>query len=392
MRLLSDNPSMDFLRREAKDLLVVLRESDATATLSHAQQALAAEYGYRAWNDLKAEVEQRREAPPVAPDGLADGLSEAFGLGAVSAITPIRYEYMGRRWCLETERGRVVACPVFDWICDDTAAVAVDLMERARSAGVLSPVAVRTPDGGLVRRVLDQNWRVDEWIDLGPTPGLPLQTSVARRLGEILAAVHSVAPTTDQSVTGAWVADRPSTDSWGTLLENARAANKSWADEFAALSRSVEELSAITAPTNPRDVVISNRDIQPSVIHFGPGDELVVTHWDFAGPVSKEQELATLLAQTALHAHDAARALMDGYRARAGDDTPTLTLSSFAGYITGWLTWANHRACDAIAAQDSTEQADFAERSLREALDDPLTAAQLRSLVVAVSKSGGDGT
>src|SRR3954468_8287849 len=117
MRLLADNPSMDYLRREAKDVLHAQREHDDKANLADAQQALATEYGFRSWSDLKAEVDRRRRDVPRPPDGLAEDAAEAFGLGAVaSPMTPIRYEYMGRRWALDTERGRFMLSPVFDWI------------------------------------------------------------------------------------------------------------------------------------------------------------------------------------------------------------------------------------------------------------------------------------
>jgi len=182
MRTLTDTPSIEFLRQEAKDVLNVLRESDAAATLADAQRAIAEEYGFRTWSDLKAEVDRRRKEVPGAPDGLAEGIAAAFGLGAVTApLTPIRYEYMGRRWELQTARGRFVVRPVFDWIDDAQAEVAVDLQERARAAGVRSPVPVRAGDGGLVRRVHDRSWRVEEWMDLGPTPVEPVATDVARR-------------------------------------------------------------------------------------------------------------------------------------------------------------------------------------------------------------------
>src|SRR5688500_5961811 len=145
MRLLPDNPSMEYLRQEAKDLLGSLRESDEKVTLADAQRATAELYGFRTWSELKADVERRREALPEEPEGLAAGVAEAFGLGQVTApMTPIRYEYMGRRWCLETERGRFMVSPVFDWIQDQQAEVAVDLQERARRVGVVSPVPVRT--------------------------------------------------------------------------------------------------------------------------------------------------------------------------------------------------------------------------------------------------------
>ena len=386
MRMLADNPSIEFLRREAKDLLGTLRESNEKATLAEAQRAIAEMYGFRTWSDLKAEVERRREHVPEAPEGLAEGIAAAFGLGNVKgALTPIRYEYMGRRWCLETDRGRYMLSPLFDWINDQQAEVAVDLQERARKAGVLSPVPVRTPDGGLVRRIAEQNWRVDEWMDLGPTPVPPVHSSVARRIGEVLAAVHEVAPDTDRPIQGQWVADPPGEEAWAEMLKRAEAANKPWADEFAALSRTVGELLRARAATPTESVIISNCDIVPEAVRLGPGGEPVIVHWDFSGPMTREWELGSALLQWALYSGpnlEAARALMDAYRARSGD-APSLTLGSFSTGITGWLTWTFHQACEAIAPE-SAEKAEFAERALRESLDDPLSVAKLSKLLEAL--------
>ena len=386
MRMLADNPSIEFLRREAKDLHATLRESDDKATLAEAQRRIADMYGFRTWSDLKAEVSRRRETPPEAPEGLAAAIAERFGLGDVQGpLTPIRYEYMGRRWCLETERGRFMLSPVFDWITDAQAEVAVDLQERARKAGVLSPVPVRTPDGGLVCRVAEQNWRVAEWMDLGPTPVPPVHSSVARRVGEVLAAVHEVAPDTDRRIEGQWVADPPSEAAWAEMLNRAAEAKKPWADEFAALSRTISELSRVRAEAPTESVIISNCDIIPEAVRLGPGGELAVVHWDFSGPMTREWELGSGLLQWALYSGlnlEAARALMDGYRARSGK-APSLTLASFSTGITGWLTWTFHQACEAIAPE-SAEKAEFAERALRESLDDPLTVPKLRSLLEAL--------
>ena len=387
MRILADNPSMDFLRREAKDLLSALRESNATATLADAQRTIAEEYGFRTWSDLKTEVDRRREAFPEPPEGLAQAVADAFGLGAVTApMTPIRYEYMGRRWQLETERGRLMLSPVFDWINDEQAEVAVDLQQRARAAGVLSPRPVRAPDGGLVRRVLDQSWRVDDWMDLGPVPVQPVHSSVARRAGELLAAVHSVAPKTDRPIQGQWVAAdaRPTEDAWRTLLELARDAHKPWADELAALARSIEELTTITAEASPDSVVISNCDIVVEAVRLGPQQELVVLHWDFSGPMVPEWELASTLLQwtTSDHNTEAGRAFLEGYRARSGN-TPSLTLGSFTTAITGWLTWTLHRGWEACSPQPP-EKEEFAERAVREALADPLSVGKLESFLQAL--------
>jgi hypothetical protein len=388
MRLLADSPSMEFLRREAKDLLNVLRETDGAASLADAQRAIAEEYGYRTWSDLKTEVDRRRLETPRAPDGLGEGVSSAFGLGTLTGPpTAIRYEYMGRRWALETDRGRFVVRPVFDWIDDSQAEVAVDLQERARGAGVLSPVPVRTPDGGLVRRVLDQSWRVDEWIDLGPMPVEPVPADVARRAGGVLAAVHEVAPPTERPIQGQWVspADRPTEETWRALLDRVRASGLSWADQLAAMSPTVLELSAVAAEP-PRDgVVISNRDIGVEQVRIGPGGELVIMHWDFAGPMAPVWELATTLFHWTQGGTNlaAARALSAGYSDRRGH-LPSLTLESFSSVITGWLTWLLHRAWEASDPEPS-EKRDFAERTVGELLDAPLTISKLNALLGVVS-------
>lgn len=386
MRMLADNPSIEFLRREAKDLLGTLRESDEKATLAEAQRMIADMYGFRTWGDLKAEVDRRRENVPEAPDGLAAGIAAAFALGDVTLpLAPIRYEYMGRRWCLETDLGRYMLSPVFDWINDQQAEVAVDLQERARSVGVLSPVPVRTPDGGLVCRIADQSWRVSEWMDLGPTPVPPVHSSVARRIGEVLAAVHEVAPDTDRPIEGQWVADPPREAAWAEMLKRAEAANKPWAEEFAALSQIVAELLRAREEAPTEGVVISNCDINPEAVRLGPGGEPVVVHWDFSGPMTREWDLGSALLNWALFSGlnlEAGRALMDGYRARS-DHALSLTLASFSAGITGWLTWTFHQACEAIAPE-SAEKAEFAERALRESFDDPLTVAKLSSLLEAL--------
>jgi hypothetical protein len=388
MRLLADHPSMEFLRQEAKDLLKVLRESDGGATLADAQRAVAGEYGYRTWSDLKAEVDRRRAEIPRAPEGLAEGVASAFGLGAPTApMTPIRYEYMGRRWQLSTDRGRFVVRPVFDWIDDAQAEVATDLQERARGAGVRSPVAVRTPTGGLVRRVLDRSWRVEEWMDLGPTPVEPVAADVARPVGLVLAAVHEVAPPTDRPIRGPWVspADRPTHDRWLALLDRARAAGMAWADDLVALAPTIDELAAITAEPPAGGIVITNCDIGVDHVRTGPGGELVVMHWDFAGPMVPEWELASTLFHWTQGAGnlDAARALASGYRERRGA-LPPLALGSFGSVVTGWLTWLLHRAWEASDPVPSDERA-FAERAVSEVLDEPLTVAKLRALLAAVS-------
>ena len=57
-RDLPERPSLDHLRKQAKVLLRELRLRDSQAKLSAAQHALAREYGFATWRDLKAHVQR----------------------------------------------------------------------------------------------------------------------------------------------------------------------------------------------------------------------------------------------------------------------------------------------------------------------------------------------
>ena len=56
-RALPDAPSLEWLRKQAKQRLTQLRERDTSARLADAQLALAREYGFRSWRALKAHVD-----------------------------------------------------------------------------------------------------------------------------------------------------------------------------------------------------------------------------------------------------------------------------------------------------------------------------------------------
>lgn len=55
-RILPARPNLEFLKKEAKSLLGLLRQHDAAAQLADAQHALARDYGFASWPKLKAHV------------------------------------------------------------------------------------------------------------------------------------------------------------------------------------------------------------------------------------------------------------------------------------------------------------------------------------------------
>jgi len=224
-------------------------------------------------------------------------------------------------------------------------------------------------------------------MDVGPTPVEPVPAEIAHRAGEVLGAVHEVAPPTDRPIQGQWVspADRPSDELWRALLDRTRAAGMPWTERLAALSPTIGELTTVTAEPPTTGIVISNCDIGVEQVRLGPAGDLIVMHWDFAGPMTPEWEVATTLFHwTQGGANlEAARALTKGYRERRGH-LPPLALDSFSSVITGWLTWLHHRAWEASDPEPS-EKRDYARRTVVEVLDAPLTVAKLTALVEAVS-------
>ncbi|GAA2759361.1 phosphotransferase [Actinopolymorpha rutila] len=387
MRYLPDNPNLDFLRQEAKDVLGALREADPKAVLSDAQRAVADQYGFRTWPELKAEVERRRSTPPTAEPALARDLAAAFDLGTVKApLTPISYTFMGRRWRLETDRGAWLVGPVFEWMGNDQVARATELQERARAAGVLAPKPVHAVDGAFVKRVHGKNWRVDEWMEFGPEVLQPVRSSIARHVGRVLATVHEVAMPSEYVVkpfAPGHLTYRHNEAEWDQLIAGTSAAGKPWTDDLVRLREgTLRVLEAVPFRQAAEPMVVSIADLSIGTVRTAPHDELVLVHWDFAGPHCPEWELAYVLTHWAIHGPanpGAARAVIAGYRERAGT-APSLDPSSFWLTITAHLNWTYNQFCSARDAIGD-DQRSYAEGELRHLISDPFTVTKIERLL-----------
>ena len=62
-RQLPARPNLEYLRKQAKDLLVDLQKENRKAQLADAQHALARQYGFASWAQLKTFVESLTAAP-----------------------------------------------------------------------------------------------------------------------------------------------------------------------------------------------------------------------------------------------------------------------------------------------------------------------------------------
>jgi hypothetical protein len=383
VRLLPDRPSIEFLRKEAKDLLGVLRESNPEATLAEAQRALAAEYGERDWPALKAEVDRRVAETPAVPEGLAEDLAGVFGLGDVTATArPILFTAMGRCWGITTDRGRWLAVTVFDWITAEQAELGARLRDAAVVAGVVAPVAVRSPQGQLVEQVRGESWRVHEWIDVGPSPVLPISTALARQAGTTLGTLHALAIPSDSPINPYVISRRPEAD-WDQLRDRARAAGKPWAEQLDASLPALLDLHGIETEVAADRLILCNQNFIPSHVRQGRNDELIVMEWDFAGSLTAELEIGIALTHWTMRPSTnlkAVAALREGYLDVA--EWPKLTLESFGVATTAWLNWAYNAICEAITPDDP-ERAVFAEREAAGVLDYPMTRAGLEQLLEA---------
>ncbi len=65
-RELPPRPSLEHLKKQAKDRLEALLQSNPTAQLADAQHDVARDYGFASWPKLKAHVESDDERRPTA--------------------------------------------------------------------------------------------------------------------------------------------------------------------------------------------------------------------------------------------------------------------------------------------------------------------------------------
>lgn len=386
MRFLPDKPSLSFLRQEAKDLLDALRESDPTASLTKAQHALAAQYGWRDWAELRSEAARRAQEVPTPPAGLAEAIAAAFDLGRVLAVAPVSFTPMGRSWSLTTDRGRWRAVSVYPWITDHQAELGARLRDAAIAEGVVAPTSRRSRHGRLIETVLgDQSWRVHEWMDFGPVPVSPTPAIVAGQIGRTYGILHSLAIPHDAPIHPFLISPRPA-DDWEKLIARAYAAKRPWITEFEQLLPDMLELASIEIQVHPDQVILCNANLIPEHVHTGHNDTLVITEWDFAGSLTPRLELGSALMHWTilpLINTGAAQAFRDGYVQSFGE-WPELRVEDFAVACTGWLNWMYNTTCEAIDPEDTDRDAN-AQREMAELMARPLTRPSLEKMIAILA-------
>jgi hypothetical protein len=91
---LPNRPNLEWLRKTAKDHLANLRVTRPAATLAEAQLAVARDYGFSSWRQLKAHIDALPAAPPQPPnprvtDEVAARFLELVGGGFIDRVTQL---------------------------------------------------------------------------------------------------------------------------------------------------------------------------------------------------------------------------------------------------------------------------------------------------------------
>ncbi|GIE93283.1 phosphotransferase enzyme family protein [Paractinoplanes rishiriensis] len=382
MKTLPDNPNLDHLRRQAKDLLTGLRGIRPEASLADAQTSLAEQYGFRTWTDLKAEVDRTRGRFDVADPALAQQIADRFGLGTVAGAmrSLSRPDEVGRRWQLETDRGRWLARTVDDVFPPTDGAENARFQEAAAGAGVTLPMPVRSTADNVIEELGGHQWRLYASVKSGPPLVAPVSPAVTYAVGGILAALHRLRFPADRICP--WSSMRLATRGWAELADLATAKEVPWAP---ALTDALPALTSLTevGDGTPEQPVLCHNNLSPGNVRVGAGGRLVVTGWEHAAGLPPSWELAFALVNWSVHAGgevhtEAARALVAGY-----GKAPELTLASFRGTAIGLENYVSGQIEVALHASEP-EEVRFADRNVRHLLGHLTTRETFDRVLAAV--------
>jgi Ser/Thr protein kinase RdoA (MazF antagonist) len=388
VKTLPDNPSLDHLHQQAKDLLTEMRTTRPDATLSDALASLAYQYGYRTWADLKAEVDRRRATLTAGDPARASEVADAFGLGRPTGpMLQVERAWAGQVWSLETDEGRWSATELFEWI-DLDGEVEVALVEAAIEAGVIAPKPVRDTAGAVVSNTGGSRWRVHEAMKLGPAPAIPAAPATAAAVGRVLATLHQLALPAPGPI-ALWLTYRRPDAIWQDLLAKATSSGASWAPRLAEVLPDLLDLSRIPDGDDlTPPAILSHCGLGLGSVRMRGQGKVAIVGWDHAGPTSVRWEVGGALAAWGAGIRKvnkgAARALLDAYRETAPAIGP-LDLTIFTSTIAAWLNWTATRI--GIALNDDTDEQSraVAQREVPRLLAQPMTRAELERVLDAVN-------
>jgi Ser/Thr protein kinase RdoA (MazF antagonist) len=388
MRALPDNPNLDHLRRQAKDLLAGLRDSDPHASLTDAQASLAGQYGFATWTALKAEVDRLQDnAAQAAPD-LARIIAERFGLGEVTGEmrSLTREDHVGRRWMLATSRGKWAAQNVDNVypVSDGEADTALQL--AAAAAGVTLPMPVRARGGAIVQVIDGHRWRVYQWRHSGPPLAAPVSAATTRTVGGILATLHGLRLPAEGICP--WHSRRFTDETWADLAATAAAKDAPWAPTLADLVPALIELDEVGHGVTPPPPVYTKNGLLPADVRLGANHTLIVAGFEHAAGQPPVWELAEALTHWTRDPGGGinvagARAMLAGYAA-AGGSVPNLDLAAFRGTAISLANYLFGQVHLALTAEGEEDQR-FTDRNIRHLLTTLSTRPTFERILDAIT-------
>lgn len=195
--------------------------------------------------------------------------------------------------------------------------------------------------------------RCHEWVTGRPATRAPLSTDLIRDAGRSLGSLHALnLPGGDTSQLHRLDAGR-----WHRAVRAAAERGFAWAQPMATLTPLVQGLAADLEDLRAqrRPMRISHRDFDPKNAVVDPTGRLVITDWDYAGPVLAEAEL--IIAATSFANTEAGlREFVAAYREAGGDAGPAdpLVMTVEAADL-DWLL-RNAEACTRADPADDLEQ------------------------------------
>jgi aminoglycoside phosphotransferase (APT) family kinase protein len=228
---------------------------------------------------------------------------------------------------------------------------------------------VRSSSGAVVEAIEGSQWRVYEWLKSGPPLAAPVSATITRAVGDILATLHGL----QVPVNGIcpWSSVRFAPMSWAELADVAAAKDAGWAPVLTAAVPTLVGLQSIGDGTPPGEPVLCHNNLSPGNVRAGAGGRLIVTGWEHANGLPPEWELSAALVNWAVNPGGGvngagARALVDGYRARAGS-LPPLSLATFRGCATALQNYVAGQV-DMALNPSGDEDVRYADRNVRHLL------------------------
>lgn len=216
---------------------------------------------------------------------------------------------------------------------------AMDFERRVVAAGFGVPAPVLSDHGeALVDfpvRAGIRTARCHHWVHGTPASQLVGDSDLAAAAGAVLGRLHAlrVAGGDTSQLAG------PDQDRWDRAVTAAESAGVPWADELAAHTPLVRRLAdrVELLRQQSRPMLVSHRDFDPKNAVVDEAGRLVVTDWDFAGPVLPGVELVTAASSFA-RSEDQLRRFAESYRQTGGAAQPAdpLALSVEAADL-DWL-------------------------------------------------------